>query len=169
MGVGLGYTFDEGSSNDITEIDTTSVRFRFLNGITVEPTVMLSLGNDSVDQGFGDSDTTTVNVGLGADVRFPIASWGPVDFVVLGGAGIGYQRVDPDGDNNNTTTTGITGRWGLAVEYWVTPRWLINMTGRNPFFDFASSDQPGGAETTSIDFGIIFDPTITAMVHLIFG
>jgi hypothetical protein len=72
-------------------------------------------------------------------------------------------------DMDKSTTT-FAARYGVAVELWVTQHWQISMSALNTIFSLRKvSEQMGiGTETvtTTQTFGAIYDPVISAMVHL---
>ena len=168
--VGMGAGWD--IPTDIQNVNTASVRFRLANGLTIEPRVDLSVTSDKDDFGMITQEDGTSSFALEAIARWPMMGRGPVDFLALGGAVIDVFSTDPDGDDNNTTTTSLGLIYGLSVEYWWGPRWVFSFSATNPVFgrtkisrEVAMADD---TSSTTSGFGAIWDPDIIAMFHLFY-
>lgn len=167
--VGMGAGWDLPTAVD--NLNTAGVRLRLISGLTFEPRVELARASTTVDFGAGDAETSTTSLALVTTVRVPLASSGPLDFIILGGGGASYSSTDPEGDDNAESDTVFFLLWGLSVEYWIGPRWCFSMTATNPFLSLSKSkeEMPGDdASTSTTAIGIIFDPDIVAMFHLFY-
>ena len=169
--VGIGAGWDIPASID--EFDTTSVRFRLANGLTIEPLVTAAVVEDDSTLGDSTLEQTTTGVALLVVARWPLVSRGPVDFLVTGGAALGQLKVNPEGDENTVKTTSVAAVYGLSVEYWWGPRWTFSFTASNPIYlrnkvttDNVDPDQ----EREQLDtlFGAVFVPDVVAMIHLFY-
>jgi hypothetical protein len=169
IGIGLGYLLP----TSLETPNVTSIRFRLGNGLTIEPLVTFARTSVSTDSGVaGAPSTTDANTELGITglIRFPLISRHKFDLELLGSLGVDEAIVDPEGDNNNVTTTTISLNWGLAVAYWITPHWELTFTGSNPLISRVevSNEQANMIDmsTTTTSFGLIFNPTVAVMIHV---
>ena len=87
-----------------------------------------------------------------------------------GGAFVENVSTKPDAMDMDKTTTTFDLRYGMAVEFWVSQHWQISMSALNTIFrtERVSEEQGPATETvtTTSTFGAIYDPVISAMVHL---
>jgi len=167
VGLGLGYDLPA----DLQQPNITSVRFRLASGLTLEPFAALAYTKSSADDGTVETSTSTTGFEVGADVRLPQRIRGPVDLVVVAGGALGITQTNPDGDNNDRGTLFADAHWGLGLEYWVRPQWVISLTGTNPLLLYQKQKQetPAGDTTTSqTTVGLIWEPDVVAMLHLFF-
>lgn len=165
--VGMGAGWDLPAAID--NLNTAGVRLRLISGLTFEPRIELSRASTTMEFGGSDTETSFTVLGLVTTVRVPVASAGPLDFIVLGGGGAAYGSTDPEGDENTVTNTAFFLVWGLSIEYWLSARWCFSVTATNPFLslDKTSDEQSDTSESTTA-IGIIFDPDIVAMFHLFY-
>ena len=165
VGIGFGYVLP----NSLETPNVTSARFRLASGLTFEPVLRFQQASLEVDVGETSEDKET-SIELGALVRYPLKHRRRVDLVLLGGAFIENIATKPELDNTDTTTTRFEARYGLAVEFWVSQHWQISMSALNTVFRTERIAEEMGAATetvtTSSTFGAIYDPIISAMVHL---
>jgi hypothetical protein len=165
VGIGFGYALP----NSLETPNVTSARFRLASGLTFEPVVRFQQSSVEVDVGASTKNKETT-VEIGSLVRYPLKSRRRVDFVLLGGAFVENIETSPDAMDMDKSTTTLEARYGLAVELWVTQHWQISMSALNTIFSLRKvSEQMGiGTETvtTTQTFGAIYDPVISAMVHL---
>ncbi|HVK78900.1 MAG TPA: outer membrane beta-barrel protein [Kofleriaceae bacterium] len=145
------------------------MRFRLDGGLSLEPLLVLGKRSDTAEAGMAESTTTTIELAIGVNARYPLASRGPVDLVAIGGLGFGWRTTDPDGVGDETTTSAAI-VWGLGLDYWLGPHWQISMSATNPLVQYESVAQnvPMVPDTSqsSTTLGLAFDPKVTAMVHL---
>jgi hypothetical protein len=167
FGIGIGYTLP----TSIQTPNTTSVRMRLPSGLTFEP--LLTLGNQKTtsEAGGASVEDARTELALAALVRFPVVRRGKFELEVLGGAGFGTIKDNPDGPDNNTTTSGVNLNWGLAVSYWLTPHWNLTFSARNPLVSYnkTTNQQPAPAPDTSTSTSTValeFAPIVSAMIHL---
>ena len=164
IGVGFGYTFPA----DLQAPNTTSVRFRLKSGFTLEPVAVLAANGSSSSP--GDSSSSAFELTVGGLGRWPVASHGRVDLVLLGGAAFTFNTNNPDGDDNDTTQFGVTMSWGLAVEYWFGRQFTMSLNALNPVATLTktTTEQAFGDDqsTTNWAVGAVFDPTVMMMLHL---
>jgi hypothetical protein len=168
-GIGAGWDFP----TQLDDINVASLRFRLASGLTIEPRVELSLASDTDDVGGTEQENKSSAFGLAAEARWPLMGRGPVDFLVTGGAVIDYFKDNPDGNDNNTTTSLLALFYGLSVEYWFGPHWVFSLTGSNPIFVRAKTtnqEPPPTDETssTTTSFGAVFNPDIIGMLHIFY-
>lgn len=199
VGVSAGWSFPQ----SVLEPNTVGVRFR-LAGLTLEPMARLGGTTNSA----GTSATTTLpntpastskssqgsggfDVSVGATVRYPVATKGPVDLVALVGGSVAYSSVTKNTDTGTVgavdrqTTTGVSAglSWGLGVEWFVSPTFSLSADATNPLVTFTTSkvsahtEQPLGndkvvsdSDTTSTGFdgALSFRPTVRLMATLYF-
>jgi hypothetical protein len=165
IGIGAGYLLPD----SLETPNITSVRFRLESGLTVEPVVVLSQLSSSVDTG-EESTTTRRDLQAGALVRKPMISRGRYDFEGLGAIFVGTSITSPDVDDADTMTTSVALAYGLSVSTWINAHWQISFSALNPVASYTRSRQEQGPDSVRVDsdllIGAIFDPTVTAMVHL---
>ena len=165
VGIGFGYVLP----NSLETPNVTSARFRLASGLTFEPVLRFQQSSREVDIGMSAEDKETA-IELGALVRYPLKRRARVDFVLLGGAFIENVSTKPEVDNMDTATTIFEARYGMAVEFWVSQHWQVSMSALNTIFRTQRISEEMGASTetvtTTTTFGAIYDPVISAMVHL---
>ena len=166
--IGIGFGWDLPA--DLQAPNVTSVRFRLDSGLTVEPVVAIAREGSSVDNEFADSDSSEFGLLAAANLRMPRQIRGKVDFILLGGAGLGLTINNPDGDDNNSQAFLVDLHWGIGLEYWVRPQLCLSLTGTNPFVTFERESQENGpgmeTTTTTNTVGIVFAPNVVLMAHL---
>ena len=167
VGIGFGYVLP----NSLETPNTTSARFRLASGLAFEPVVRFQQSTVSVDVGESTENKETT-IEIGALARYPLKRRTRVDLVLLGGAFVENVATSPDAMNMDTTTTRFEARYGLAVEFWISQHWQISMSALNTVFrtERVAEEMGAGTETvtTTSTFGAIYDPIISAMVHLYF-
>lgn len=165
VGIGFGYVLP----NSLETPNVTSARLRLGSGLTFEPVIRFQQASVEVDIGETSEDKETT-IEVGALVRYPLKRRTRVDFVLLGGAFIENVATKPEMDESDTTSTRFEARYGMAVEFWVSQHWQISMSALNTIFRTDRVAQEMGASTetvtTTSTFGAIYDPVISAMVHL---
>jgi len=167
-GIGFGWRLP----TDLQTPNITSARFRLGSGLTFEPSLVLSHASSTQDMGMMNTSTGTTDIEVATSVRYPLQSRDRVDFDVIGSVGFGMITTNPDGADNNSTTTAFGLGYGLGVDFWVSHHWLLSMTATNPLFTYTktSMQQMAGGDTgqSTNAFGLVWDPTITGMVHVFF-
>lgn len=165
VGIGFGYVLP----NSLETPNATSARFRLASGLALEPVVRFQQSSREVDVGESTENKETT-IEIGALARYPLKSRRRVDLVLIGGAFVENIATKPDAMNMDTTTTRFEARYGLAVELWLSQHWQISMSALNTVFrtERVSEEMGAGTETvtTTSTFGAIYDPVISAMVHL---
>ena len=102
MSFGLGINYVLGGS-EIDRPDGASLRLRLVSGLTIEPFLRLAThGQSTMDGNFKHAQNEFF---VGSNVRIPLKSRGKVDLVGQVGGGLSVFGNDPDGDDNNETTT----------------------------------------------------------------
>jgi len=165
FGIGLGYRLPA----DLQMPNTTSVRVRFMSGLTIEPFAVIATSSHKMDDGTNDSTDSQTDFSVGSLLRFPMVKRGRADFELLGAAALATSKINPEGDDNDTTLTTLALAWGIGIGYWMGPHWQLSLSATNPLISYSkqSSDTPTATVATSnTSFGAIFDPTVTLMVHL---
>ncbi|HEY4243431.1 MAG TPA: hypothetical protein VGM88_26645 [Kofleriaceae bacterium] len=166
IGIGVGYSLP--TSLEVPNL--TSVRFRWANGITLEPFLALANTGDKVDTGMPET-TNTSEFGVGATVRVAVAWHRGAQLEVLGRLSVDQTTQDPPGDENSTTLTNVQLGYGVAVEYWLSHHWNLSVTAANPILSIAKTHQDEGPAVTvdtTTTIGLIWNPTVDVMVHLYF-
>jgi outer membrane biosynthesis protein TonB len=165
IGIGIGYQFP----TSLETPNVATVRFRLPSGLTFEPTLALASTTDTVDTGDPVDDKTT-QLGLGTLIRFPMVAHGRVDLELLGAINVDNVNQNPDGEDDETTTTAVTLNYGLAVTSWINRHWAVSFSALNPLVSFAKVRQEMGPMnvlvTSTTTLGAIFDPTVLVTVHL---
>jgi hypothetical protein len=173
IGIGAGWEFP----TDIQVPTLASVRFRLASGLTAE--ILAHLGYTTTSSGPEDAEDTVseFEATAAALIRLPLATSGRLQLALLLGAGLGFTTTsnDPDGDDNTTTTNtfAAAGVWGLGIDWFFKSNWSLSLSATNPAVTLLSSttDPPGmgpDISSTAFEIAAIFDPTVTAMVHLYF-
>ncbi len=165
LGLGINYLL---GGAELDRPDGASARFRLPSGLTLEPFVRLAThGQSTMD---GDTKNAQNEFILGSNVRFPLKSRGKVDLVAVGGASLGFETDDPDGDDNNTTITSFGLDYGLGLEYWYSSNWCLSFTARNPFVSYVgtSFEISDDAATSNVDVGLIWNPMTELSLHLFY-
>jgi hypothetical protein len=165
VGIGFGYQLP----NSLETPNVTSARFRLASGLTFEPVLRFQQSSVEVDIGMSQTNKETA-IEAGTLVRYPLKKRGRVDLVLLGGAFLENISTQPEADNMDTSTTRIEGRYGMAIEFWISQHWQVSMAALNTIFRTERVSQEDGPSTetvtTTTTFGAIYDPVISAMVHL---
>jgi outer membrane biosynthesis protein TonB len=165
IGIGIGYQFP----TSLETPNVATVRFRLPTGLTFEPTLALASTTDTVDTGDPVDDKTT-QLGIGTLIRFPMVGHGRVDLELLGAINVDNVNSNPDGEDDETTTTAVTLNYGLAVTSWINRHWAVSFSALNPLVSFAKVRQEMGPMnvlvTSTTTLGAIFDPTVLVTVHL---
>lgn len=167
LSLGLGINYLLGGA-ELDRPDGASARFRLASALTFEPFVRLATsGQSRLD---GDEKDAQNELLLGTNVRLPLKSRGKVDLIATVGGSLGFNTNDPDGDDNNSTTTSLGIDYGLGVEYWYNANWCLSFTARNPFVNYQSTsfEISGDATTSNIDVGAIWTPLTELSLHLFY-
>jgi hypothetical protein len=171
VGIGAGWTLP----GDIDTLNTAGVRIRTPLGIAFEPRVVLAVGRERVSPGVSNSDDVdkSVRLVLETTARFHLAQRGRMDFLMIGGFGVGFQSEDPEGVSNIHNSTTLSGLWGVAIDYWITRHLSFSLTARTPVLavvkDVMELPGPGNdLKQTNTALQLAFEPTINMMVHLFF-
>ncbi|HEU5055366.1 MAG TPA: hypothetical protein VFU21_02520 [Kofleriaceae bacterium] len=167
IGIGAGYSVPA----QILEPNLASVRFRFPSGLTLEPTVVLATSRATTEVGPSEVETEASEATFATNVRLPVAGRGKIDLVLIGSAGISYDKQSPDGPDNDTSTATLALAWGLGLDYWPKQSWCLSASATNPLFTFSRTRQemiPQDQKTTNLAFGAIFDPGVFVMLHMFF-
>ena len=165
VGIGFGYALP----NSLETPNVTSARFRLASGLTFEPVLRFQQSSVEIDVGTSTKNKETT-IEIGGLARYPLKSRSRVDLVVLGGAFVENVSTKPDAMDMDKSTTTFEVRYGLAVEFWISQHWQISMNALNTILSIRKvSEQMGVATetvTTTQTIGAIYDPSISAMVHL---
>lgn len=167
IGVGVGYDLP----TDLQAPDTASVRLRLASGLTFEPFVTFAVSGSSTDFGDGDSDEDSASqIGLGTNLRIPVVGRGPVDLAMLAGARIDRLSEDPDGSDNDSSSTGVSFVWGLAVELWLSAHCALSLNATNPLVSYTSSTEETfdgeSIDMSSWSAGVVFRPDVSFLLHV---
>jgi hypothetical protein len=167
VGIGVGYRFP----TSLTSPNTASVRFRLPNAVTFEPSVVLATSSREVDVGMTQTQSAS-EVGVGVLARLPVMARKRTAFEVLASFSAGRVSEDPDDSNpdDKTEVSTVSVGYGLAVGFWALRNLNISLSATNSLITYAHQREEMGfgfvSVTNTTSFGLIFDPTVTLMVHL---
>ena len=167
LGIGIGYSIPA----QLLEPNLASVRFRFPSGLTIEPTIVLATARSTVEVGPAETETESGEGTVAANIRLPLAGRGKIDLVLIGGAGLTYNKQAPDGPDNDTTTATFALSWGLGLDYWPKQSWCLSASATNPLFAFTRTRQEMAGQdqkSKTLAFGAIFDPGVFILLHMFF-
>jgi hypothetical protein len=169
VGIGFGWTFPQSLENP----NTVTANVRFPSGLTLEPRIVLQNQETTVDPGVPGGMSTTDKVSdlaVALLVRYPVMRHGRFELELQGAAGVSRHKVDPDGPDNETTTSSQVISWGIGVNYWLSRHWALLASASNPLLARTSEEKPDGLgdtmTTTSTTYGIVFDPTVSFVIQL---
>jgi len=165
IGIGIGYVFP----TSLQTPNTTSARLRLASGLTLEPQLVFAVTSTDVDT--GTTMTTKSNeVTLGSLVRYPLKVHHKVDLELVGSASASNRIVDPEGASNKRTTTTLGIGYGVALAYWLSPRWNLSVTASNPLVSYTRTRQEAPPDVVTVNksttVGVVFDPQVVLMIHL---
>lgn len=167
IAIGAGYRLP----TSLTTPNVTSVRVRFPQGFTIEPTLVLASASRTVDDGTSQSRSAS-EAGAAVLGRFPVVQKRRTDLEILGSVGLDYVGEDPSDDNSDdvTTITTLSARYGVGIGYWVTPHIQVSMSATNSLLTYTKKREEMGAGSVLVTmdtaFGLIFNPTVAFMFHL---
>jgi len=201
LGIGAGFTFPQ----SILEPNTVGVRLR-VGPVALEPGLRLG-GNGT---GTANKQTFTLpgqqpnvndnqdkasgfDLSLGVNVRYAIASHGPVDLIVIGGAGFSMGTDSSQNDVTNTTTKDTTNiqsmsasvGYGLGIEWFVGHGLSVGADATNPLLVWTQSSSRHSVAVTNtttnevtttvtdtnqsnVTGALVWAPTVRLMVFLYF-
>ena len=167
VGIGVGYRFP----TSLQTPNTSSVRLRLASGLTIEPSVVFATTSHTVDTGSPMGGSST-EFGAGATFRFPLVQRGRTDLELLAGVDLDNLSTDPDDSmpNDVRSTTTVRLLYGLSVGAWITPHLQASLSASNGLLTYTKLKQEMGVDAVTITsdttIGLIFDPTVTFMLHL---
>jgi len=157
LGIGAG-TVIGGTS--VLAPNVASARFVLSNEWQLEPLVNLSVAGTPSTTAAGETDTTTT-LRVGTLARYTYASNGPLDLQLLGGALLGFVAAE------GGSTFEININYGASVVWYLSEHWSISGDATNPIISLNSFSPDGDADSvTSYSIGAIWNPTISAMIHI---
>jgi hypothetical protein len=167
VGIGVGYSLPA----SLERPNTASVRMRLASGLSFEPFVALT--NDAFERdGEFASEQSFTTAGIGANVRFPLASRGAYDLMLLGGATFDYLSEDGDNNSNDSTSSFAALSWGLGIDWWITSHWSVSASATNAIASYSTRTltQLDGTTTTTTSTGLqaSFAPRVSFLVHMYF-
>lgn len=168
FGLGFGWTFPS-LGGDIWTPSTIAARFRLTGGLAIEPnlTIRASGSGDNED---ATDDPRAMQIGVGTMVRVPVASAGPIDFLVLGMVGFNTNLDLEPGDSRSLS---LNVGYGLGLELWISKRFSVGMDATNSLASvtWSSTDNPITGETdkaTSWAVGVVWNPQLRVLATLYF-
>jgi len=177
MTVGIGLGTGVGAAG-ITTPNIGSVRLVLAPNLILEPMVTLDHAGGSTEAGGTTMDKPSKNtIGAGAEVRFLLASRGPVDLSGLGGLNFGYtgQSQDMGTATTSMSATALAVNWGLGLSWYFAHVWSLSLDVTNDLFGWTktSTEIKNGGNTTSSSnsdwhLGITFLPLTRLLLHLYF-
>ena len=163
FGLGAGWTFP---GSEIWMPSTIAARFRLASGITLEPSVTILLDGRSTDTGATTVDSNELTISVGTQLRVPLMSLGPLDFLFLGTASLSYGREFDPGDTHDI---GFTLGYGLGLEFWFSKRWSLGLDATNSIVAITwSQDSSGATDQSNTDYrvGAVWDPALRILTTL---
>lgn len=166
FGLAFGWTFP---GPDLWTPNTIAARFRLDGGLTIEPNLTIRASGSGDNDDFTD-DPRLLQIGLGTMLRVPVASAGPIDFLVLGTVGVSTTI---DIEPGNTRSLNASLGYGLALELWLATRFSIGMDATNALFNLTwnATDNPVTGDTSkSINWavGVVWNPQLRVLATLYF-
>jgi hypothetical protein len=77
---------------------------------------------------------------------------------------------NPDGDDNDTTSTGVSLVWGLAIELWFGAHCALSLNATNPLVAYTSTTEETfdgeSIDMSSWSAGLVFRPDISFLLHV---
>ncbi|MBK9073080.1 MAG: outer membrane beta-barrel protein [Myxococcales bacterium] len=174
IGIGVGWALAPmgNTQTDLTVLNTTSVRARFASGVQFEAMLRAAADSDKIDDGNDKSTDRQSEFALGAQLLVPVMRRPKTDLHAVGLAQLHTNKVNPDGDGNSTTMSGIGLGYGVEVQYWARKHVSLSMQASNLLLatDKTTTEQGNGLEikVTESTYGIIWDPAVRLMFHLYF-
>jgi hypothetical protein len=192
IGIGAGWNFGA-TGQSILEPNTVGVRFR-LGGIALEPSFSLVSNNDSTGnlqhRAIGtlpptDNSTNGSGSGLtsnvGTQIRFTMASRGPLDLVGIGSIGVNWGSST---STTNPTDTATTKGYGVGIEWFLGHDLSLSADATNPLVSWTRTDAVTENTTTVANtmtslnrtedkknttaWGLTFSPVVRVLMHLYF-
>ena len=167
IGIGVGYRFP----TSLQTPNTSSVRLRVGGGVTLEPTVVFATTSHTVDMGTPQGSSAT-QFGAGAVLRLALVQRGRMDLELIGGVDLDNVSTDPNDDNPDDvrSTTTVRLLYGVAVGAWITKNFQATLSATNGLLSYTKLREEQGFDAVTITsdttIGLIFDPTVTFMLHL---
>lgn len=156
LGVGAG-TVISGSS--ILAPNAASVRLVMSDELQLEPLINLALSG-TPDAG-GDTQTTTT-LRAGGLLRYVWASNGPLDLQLLGGGLLAFISAE------NAQTLELSASYGASVVWYLNDHWSLSGDATNPVVAFTRVSPDEGDAASTYTIGAVWNPTVTAMMHIYF-
>ncbi|HVV83777.1 MAG TPA: hypothetical protein VHE35_11965 [Kofleriaceae bacterium] len=167
LGLGIGWSVPAQALSP----DLVGVRLRTAGGLVLEPVVSITHDRSTTDDGTTRTADVLDAVDLALVVREPVARRGRVELSVLAAADLRRTVSDPDGDDNSQTDSTWSVGYGLALDYWPGRHWDLSLDATNPIYTSTSATRDNGTgvppvSTDETRLGLVFDPTVTVMIHL---
>lgn len=160
LGVGFGTNVSSGQS--IFEPNTASVRFTATDMIVLEPFINLGYASMSTDpEGPGaTTSTSSTTLGVGTQARYFLRSADRLQLDFLGG----LSFLHTGGENTSRQVLGLN--WGLGLSWFFARNWGLSLDATNPLFSYTRMHTENVATVSTLDFGLRWNPTVLAMIHL---
>jgi hypothetical protein len=167
FGIGFGYQF----KTNLETPNTVSASVRLPTGMTFEPFVIVRNTSDTTqNQPASSMTTTTTELALGTLVRIPVIKKARTELQVLGTVALDTTKTHPDIPDSDVRNTSVGLGWGVGIGFWITHHWQLTFDATNSILSYTSTSTQTGPQTedkkSTSDFGLIFDPTVTVMIHL---
>ncbi|MGA9525359.1 MAG: hypothetical protein WBV82_28125 [Myxococcaceae bacterium] len=199
FGIGLGWQ----TPISILQPNTVSARVR-LGKVTLEPSFILggssqsttsdtssTIGTLPPTESSTDGSVGGFNAGVGAQVRYPVVSKGPLDFLAIGNVGVSWgssneEKNGPADGQIETTSRQSLGAnlgYGLGIEWFLGHGLSLSADATNPLIAYSNSNVVtetradfGGSPAVSrnetggsgFNWGLVFQPQVRIMMHLYF-
>lgn len=166
FGLGFGWSFP---GPDMWTPNTIGARFRLDGGLAIEPNLTIRASGSGDNDDFTD-DPRALQIGVGTMLRVPVASAGPVDFLILGTAGV-TTTIDLEPGDTRSLSASIG--YGLGLELWLATRFSIGMDATNALFNLSwtASDNPITGDTAKAinwSVGVVWNPQLRVLATLYF-
>jgi hypothetical protein len=165
--IGFGYQF----KTNLETPNIVSASVRLPSGLTFEPILVVRNTSDTTqNQPASTMTTTTTELALGTLVRLPMIRHRHTEFQLLGIAAFDTTKTHPEVPDSDTRASSVDLGWGIGVALWITRHWQLTFDATNPILAYTSTSTQTGPTTedkkSTTDFGLVFDPTVTVMIHL---
>jgi len=167
FGIGAGYQL----KTNLETPNAVTASIRLPTGLTFEPFVVVRNTSDSTqNQPANTMTTTTTELGLGTLVRLPMIKKHRTELQLLGTAALDTTKTHPDVPDSDVRASSVGLGWGFGIALWITQHWELTFDATNPILTYTSTSTQTGPTTedkkSTTDFGLVFDPTVTVMIHL---
>jgi hypothetical protein len=170
LGLGLGYLVN--GSIDLMKPTVSSARLVLTDRIVLEPLLILSYQSTSNEVGMATVDTSATTVGFGTQLRYLLASRGPLDLAGIGSGVFTHQSGSNSVGDVHTSVQSFDLAWGVGISWWFHSTWSLSLDATNPILSWDRNSNDNGPapdqSTSTFFFGVVWNPQLMLMTHLFF-